>query len=414
MSQPDIRSIIIKSAQQCKTQEDGWFYLSDFGGVLRSEFNFNFKSIGHLKLSHFLGDYADLLELKQDDSSEFTVAMGRLIEESSQVKKNGVATKPKLQVKSNSKRISSPKDALFEWAWLGDLKKTLNKLGELALSEQWFYGDKPEREIDKYPILYNYLFYTFYRLTKEKNKILTTEEFATFNTGLVNKYYEPIFALFRKSKSRTQEWELSDFCIEGQDWAGKTLVRQFPKMPEQANYFSNTADMLYNISVGEPKLDYQHIIVDNTIRLPLNFLENNLPQNFVPEDITKMDYQSKCSYFKRFGKALEEDTRAFRAIKDRLDAALRLAIKRVKWNYKTAIPMYFPTRNIMSLLLPLALIDDNKVDISLVTEQTESGSYLGHTILPLDWAYSNARLVCRPDSDWLIAQKILQNDVEDE
>ncbi len=33
-------------------------------------------------------------------------------------------------------------------------------------------------------------------------------------------------------------------------------------------------------------------------------------------------------------------------------------------NYKTAIPMYFPTRNIMSLLFPLALVDDNQVDIA--------------------------------------------------
>ncbi|MBE9199515.1 MULTISPECIES: DUF3825 domain-containing protein [unclassified Nodularia (in: cyanobacteria)] len=411
MSQEDIRNIIIQAAQKCQTK-DGWFYLSDFGSLLRDEFDF--KSTGYFKLSHFLGDYADLLELKHDDSSEVPVAMGRLIEESPQLKKNGMATKPKPQVKLKNKQNSSPKAALFEWAWLGDMKKTLNKLGELALYEQWFYGDKPEFERDKYRILDNYLFYTFYRLTQEKDKIITTEEFATFNTGLVDKYYEPIFALFKKSKSRRQEWEFSDFCIEGQDWAGKTLVRQFTKMPEQANYFSNTADMLYNISAGEPKLDYQHIIVDNTIRLPLNFLEQNLPQNFSLEDITKMDYQSKYSYFKRFGKALEEDTRAFRAIKDRLDAALRLAIKRVKWNYKTAIPMYFPTRNIMSLLLPLALIDDNKVDVSLVTEQTESGSYLGHTILPLDWAYSNARLVCRPDSDWLIAQNIVQDDGEDD
>lgn len=409
MSQPDIRSIIIKSAQQCKTQEEGWFYLSDFGSFLSQAFDF--KSTGYyLNLSHFLGDYPDLLELKQDESSEVPVTMGRLIEESSQVIKHGIPP-IKLKVKQNSRRISIAKNALFEWAWLGDLSKTLNKLRELALGEQWFYGDKPD---DKYPILHKYLFYTFYRLTKEENKILTTEEFATFNTGLVDKYYEPIFALFKKSKTMRQQWELSDFCIAGQDWAGKTLVRQFIKMPEQANYFSNTADMLYNTSVGEPTLDYQHIIVDNTDRLPLNFLEKNLPENFVVEDITKMDYQTKRSYFKRFGEALKEDTQAFRAIKDRLDAALKLAIKRVKWNYKTAIPMYFPTKNIMSLLLPLALVDDSKVDIALVTEQTESGSYLGHTILPLDWAYSNARLVCRPDSDWLMVQKILQNDAEDD
>ena len=68
----------------------------------------------------------------------------------------------------------------------------------------------------------------------------------------------------------------------------------------------------------------------------------------------------------------------------------------------------------MSLLLPLALVDDEKVDIALVVEKTESGNYLGHTILPLEWAYSNARLVCRPDSDWLVAENIAQTIIEED
>ena len=68
--------------------------------------------------------------------------------------------------------------------------------------------------------------------------------------------------------------------------------------------------------------------------------------------------------------------------------------------------MYYPSNNKMSLLLPLSLIDDDIIDLALVTEKTQSGNYLGHTILPLDWAYSNARLITRPDSDWLVADTI--------
>ena len=78
----------------------------------------------------------------------------------------------------------------------------------------------------------------------------------------------------------------------------------------------------------------------------------------------------------------------------------------MEWNFKTAIPMYYPSNNKMSLLLPLSLLDDDVIDLALVTERTKSGNYLGHTILPLDWAYSNARLITRPDSDWLVADKI--------
>ena len=40
----------------------------------------------------------------------------------------------------------------------------------------------------------------------------------------------------------------------------------------------------------------------------------------------------------------------------------------------------------MSLLLPLALINDELVDIALVVTKNPSGSYQGRTILPLNWA----------------------------
>lgn len=83
-----------------------------------------------------------------------------------------------------------------------------------------------------------------------------------------------------------------------------------------------------------------------------------------------------------------------------------MAEKRIRWNFKTAIPQYYPRFNLMSLLLPVALINDEVVDIALVVTKNPSGSYLGRTILPLDWAYMNARLVCRPDSDWLVPQRV--------
>lgn len=67
----------------------------------------------------------------------------------------------------------------------------------------------------------------------------------------------------------------------------------------------------------------------------------------------------------------------------------------------------------MSLLLPLALVNDDKVDIALVAERTTSENYLGHTILPLSWSYSNARLVTQSDSDWLVAEEI-ETGIDDE
>ena len=60
------------------------------------------------------------------------------------------------------------------------------------------------------------------------------------------------------------------------------------------------------------------------------------------------------------------------------------------------------------------IVDDEIVDIALVVEKTKSGNYIGHTILPLNWAYNNARLVARPDSDWLVAEQIELDSDDDE
>ena len=38
---------------------------------------------------------------------------------------------------------------------------------------------------------------------------------------------------------------------------------------------------------------------------------------------------------------------------------------------------------------------------ALVVTKGESGRFQGETIYRLSWAYRCARLVCRPDSDWL-------------
>jgi hypothetical protein len=110
------------------------------------------------------------------------------------------------------------------------------------------------------------------------------------------------------------------------------------------------------------------------------------------------------------GRECGQSLSSARWVKDAVD----LSIKRVSWNFKTAIPQYYPRVQQLQLLLPLCLVSDERVDLVLAVERTESGSYLGHTILPLDWAYKNARLICRPDSDWLAPKHIVAGIEEEE
>ncbi|MDR1600487.1 MAG: DUF3825 domain-containing protein, partial [Oscillospiraceae bacterium] len=99
------------------------------------------------------------------------------------------------------------------------------------------------------------------------------------------------------------------------------------------------------------------------------------------------------------------DTNVRIRLKSRLRDAIDLAVKRADWNYKTAVPMYNPNKDVMSLLLPLRLIGDT-IDLVLVVERNASGTYQGQTVLTLPMAYNNARLVMRLDSEWLVAETI--------
>lgn len=104
----------------------------------------------------------------------------------------------------------------------------------------------------------------------------------------------------------------------------------------------------------------------------------------------------------------------FRRTREGIEAAVRLARRRVKWNFKTAIPSYYPRGNSMSLLLPLSLTEEDRVDAALVVQLTPSGNYQGQTILTMSQAYKHARLICRPDSDWLTTAQRFEEDDEDE
>ena len=64
----------------------------------------------------------------------------------------------------------------------------------------------------------------------------------------------------------------------------------------------------------------------------------------------------------------------------------------------------------LSLLLPLALEKKGIIDVALVCEHKyrpneKVNNYVGRTIFTLQMAYTCARLITRPDSDWLMADR---------
>jgi len=154
----------------------------------------------------------------------------------------------------------------------------------------------------------------------------------------------------------------------------------------------------------ELHVNYDHVIIDGVRggRYPYEWVEKNKPKNFEWKDYRMMKASERRRYLEHLAEAIRNDGDSLYDMSERLKSAKDLAIKRVSWNYKTAIPQYYPMHDELSFLIPLSLVNRNVVDIALVVSKNkDSGSYEGRTVFPLDWAYMNARLVCRPDSDWL-------------
>lgn len=306
---------------------------------------------------------------------------------------------------------------LKTWAWIPFVPFTakdhksypsaLAMLASQALPERWHFGDQDVAGTS-YPILRSYIAYTFVRLRHE-DKVATSAngDWAAFNTGLVDKLYDPIYALFERNRRGPQPWAFFDFCVPGKRSSGRELTAVFDPLPKPALYFNSSVDMLFDTS-KDIHVDYEHVILDGIRRdrFPVQFLREHVPEGVDWLDPAGLIEAEWLTFLTRLSEGVENDNRCMRAIKRRLEDAKWLAEKRIRWNFKTAIPQYYPRFNSMSLLLPLALINDEVVDIALVTTKNPSGSYQGRTILPLDWAYMNARLVCRPDSDWLLPQRV--------
>ncbi len=260
---------------------------------------------------------------------------------------------------------------LFKFAQFLKFEENLIFLSQrLALHETWDYSD-PAKELSEgnnaanfpFPILRNYLEHT-YRKIRAEDKIIYTDDqnFSCFNTGLVTPNLEEIFALFEKNKfTNPRSPYFFKAFIKKSDIEFLTLFSL--TQPEPANYFEQPDLLIFNPRL-EVITDIDHIIMDNKYRFP-NALK----------------------------------TATDREVKKHLVGAIDDISKRVKINYKLAIPQFYDNK--FQLLLPLYLIDPNKPDLALVVEKINDKIYSACTCLTIGMAYNNARLIVCPHSEWL-------------
>ena len=260
---------------------------------------------------------------------------------------------------------------LFRFANMGAEEEWLEALAEKAEAENWAYLHSPNT--CSRPILRSYLTYTFARVREESDiaedrdkKIRYGSEgskhYACFNTGLVTPNQEPIYALFAEQSPARDgcDWRLHSFCAK----SDRPMLGKFDQLPEMADYFDDPSELIYDRK-RELVLDVDHIIDDRLDRFPRVVHEADDPQAMA---------------------------------RNLLHSAQERAVQRVNRNYKTAIPHYY--QGSIQLLLPLCLVSASKADLAL-TVTRHGDQYRGGTVLTLDMAYNNARLLTKPDTEWL-------------
>jgi cold shock CspA family protein len=262
---------------------------------------------------------------------------------------------------------SKPADHLAAFADMGG-PGWLDRLAALAEKKPWEYTRAPVPE--PLPILRSYIRHTFRKLEEMDDdnagiRFSADAQTAAFNTGLVTPNQEEIYAFFRRNQREgRQPWRLSGFK-KASDW---DLIDNFGSSPPPlANYFDDPSVLLY----------------DRRCELYINIDHVMLHLERFPTHLQKNEYVAR----------------------QLLISAEATTKKRVYRNYKTAIPQFYRDKGregSVQLLLPICLENPATADLALVVAKGEAGdAYRGSTVLTLDMAYNNARLLARPDTEWL-------------
>lgn len=137
---------------------------------------------------------------------------------------------------------------LFDYTYCGNYNRQIQNLSRIV-PEKWSFGSTEDNGILK-----GYLEHTFQRVYEE-GKILETDNYAIFNTGLFNRYYQPVYVYFIPNLvPDRQRWFLEGFYTEY-----NLLKAGIVDLPERAEYVQNPAELVFDIGLDIVP-QYEHIL----------------------------------------------------------------------------------------------------------------------------------------------------------
>ena len=256
----------------------------------------------------------------------------------------------------------------------------LKDIMDTAIEEIWGYQAGPKNVLAPYKILRSYLGTVLLRAKRQGRLLINdTGDKAVFNTGLLDHYFGSIYVLAEaRTGTGEQKTELANpvrierirditskygFKING----GETVREK--DLPLKATFFETFEDIFFrpDLDIDLDLKTIEHIVTDRVDRLPPEF--QGKPQRDVAMQIK---------------------------------TAIGFGLAMAELNYKFIVPQYRPESDSIQFLMPLYLKQkfESTPDVALVLRK-EGDFYVPETILTLDWAYQNSRVIAKPDETWL-------------
>lgn len=327
----------------------------------------------------------------------------------------------------------APLDVYDKKAWLElwssfDWKTVFSEIEHMTLEEHWSFAGRND-----YGILRNYLIYTFAHQWQEGGIAYSADRrYAAFNTGLPERAtYKYIYAFYERIEDTPDsrkhplhmapQYRFLDFVIPGRGGYGKQLQMSMT-LPNPPRYFSSRSATVWELDFNDsnqitmPYYDDTHILIFRGDRLPLDFFRcaekvesfGKILNADVDETQKFKNIREYLMPYTTYGGNNDVDA-VFDALHTALQGVIEKAVKRLSWNWRAVVPCYNPEQEKPCFLLPVSFCDMSKPDRAMIASANEVDGkmrYSIHTVIPLEWAYLDARLVCRPESEWLAAESI--------
>ncbi len=266
----------------------------------------------------------------------------------------------------------------FDLFWDGS--EFLEDIAKNTIPESWKYKNKQSGI--NHPILKSYLENILNRLIKESQdgrdgKIIFSKDkkYVMFNTNLLDKYFHEVIVV---GDAECKDGEMQ---IKNPSRSGGRLKLRKMGFDENANalppqFFDDVNEVIFQTTweIDKDFDTFTHIIEERRRRFP--------------EEYHTMSTEELATKF---------------------DNAIGFAVALAQRNYKFIVPMYRPQEDKIQLLMPIYLKGtySDRPDFALVlTPNKELRMYEPETILPLDAAYQNARLIAKPEESWLNPNEI--------